>query len=339
MNKNGNILINRTINIMKATRIMFAMVVAIVAMTGCNSGETSTPLGKLCGVYATIAENNQEVADAYQEMYKAPREQQVALHEKAVQLFKQKQAENNELGEKAKTLAEQLQGTELACEVDPALGYTVNKLIFARVDANDKLANIVLKGEVNGNASGFAYILMLNRNGVVTRTVGQITDNTLTINFRVTTNDGPETALAYGSVTSIRIITEVEYRTGKAPAESAVTEDAAVSEEPAEPEGEPAYIGDDETCESLVVNGITIKKGDPIVETLKKFKNVTWEYNADSGVIAYIGNVWIVVDEVDDLTPKGREFMNGIYSDMVPDLQFSVDYIKPAAKIKELHDQ
>jgi hypothetical protein len=324
---------------MKTFKIMFVMAIAIIAMTGCNNSESSTPLGKLCGIYVTIAENNQEVADAYQEMYKAPREQQVALHEKAVQLFKQKQAENNELGEKAKTLAEQLQGTELACEADPALGYTVNKLIFARVDANDKLANIVLKGEVNGSASGFAYILMLNRNGVVTHTVGQSTDNTLTINFRVTTNDGPETALAYGSVTSIRIITEMEYRTGKAPAESAVTEDAAVSEEPAEPEGEPAYIGDDETCESLVVNGITIKKGAPIVETLKKFKNVTWEYNADCGVIAYIGNVWIVVDEADDLNAKGIEFMKGIYSDIEPNIQFSIDYIKPTAKIKEFHNQ
>jgi hypothetical protein len=330
---------------MKTFKIMFVMAIAIIAMTGCNNSESSTPLGKLCGIYVTIAENNQEVADAYQEMYKAPREQQVALHEKATQLFKQKQTENNELGEKAKTLAEQLQGTELACEVDPALGYTVDKLIFARVDANDKLANIVLKGEVNGNASGFAYILMLNRNGVATRTVGQITDNTLTINFRVTTNDGPETALAYGSVTSIRIITEVEYRTGKAPAESAVTEDAAVSEESAEPEAdaepEPAYVGDDNsaTSESLVVEGVTIKNGAPIVETLKKFKKISWEYNADFGIIAHIGDAWIVVDEADDLTPQGREFMNGIYSDMVPDLQFSIAYIKPTAKIKEFHNQ
>jgi hypothetical protein len=313
---------------------MFAMVVAIVAMTGCNGGESSTPLGELCGVYATIAENNQEVAQAFQEAYKAPREKQELLHEKASLLSKQKIAENQKLGEDAKAIAEQLQGTEIACEVDPALGYTVDKLIFSRVDAVDKLANIVLKGEINGSASGFVSVLMLNHNGVAVSTLGQITNNVVSINFRITTNNGPETARAYGSVTSIKLLS---YG-GKAPTASAATDDASAAEESAEPEPEPAYVGDDATSESLVVDGITIKKGDATVETLKKFKNVTWEYNADCGVIAYIGNAWIVVDEVDDLTPQGREFMNGIYSDMVPDLQFSIDYIKPTAKIKELHN-
>ena len=106
-------------------------------------------------------------------------------------------------------------------------------------------------------------------------------------------------------------------------------------------ESAPDNVTDDNSATSgdLVVEGVTIKKGAPTVETLKKFKNVTWEYNADFGIIAHIGDAWIVVDEVDDLTPQGREFMNGIYSDMVPDLQFSVDYIKPTAKIKEFHDQ
>jgi hypothetical protein len=329
---------------MKASRIMFAMVVAMVAMTGCNSGESSTPLGKLCGIYATIAENNQEVANAFEEMYKAPREKQVVLNEKASQLYKQKQTENQELGEEAKTIAEQLQGTEMACEVDPALGYTVDKLIFATVDAGEKLANIVLKGEINGSASGFAYILMLNRNGdTVTRTIGSITENALSINFRITTNNGPEVARTYSTVTSIKVITENEYRTGKAPTESAAIENAATPEESVEPEAEPepAYIGDDNSAmsESMVVDGVTIKKGAPIAETLKKFKKISWEYNADFGIIAHIGDAWIVVDEADDLTPQGREFMNGIYSDMVPDLQFSINYIKPTAKIKEFHDR
>jgi hypothetical protein len=318
---------------MKTFKIMFAMVVAIVAMTGCNGGESSTPLGELCDVYATIAENNQEVAQAFQEAYKAPREKQELLHEKAALLSRQKIAENQKLGEEAKAIAARLQGTEIACEVDPALGYTIDKLVVSRVDAGDKLATVVLKGEINGNASGVVNVIMLNRNGVAAGTLADITDNAVNINFRITTNNGPETARAYGSVTSIKI---TNHTTGK---ESAATADAAAAEESAEPEPEPAYVGDDETCESLVVDGITIKKGDPTVETLKKFKNVTWEYNADCGIIAYIGTAWIVVDEVDDLTPQGREFMNGIYSGMVPDLQFSLDYIKPTAKITELHNQ
>jgi hypothetical protein len=122
--------------------------------------------------------------------------------------------------------------------------------------------------------------------------------------------------------------------------QATTAEDLVEPEEP-EAEPEPAYTGEGESApgKSMVVDGITIKKGDPTVETLKKFKNVTWEYNADCGIIAYIGNAWIVVDEADDLTPQGREFMNGIYSDMVPDLQFSIAYIKPTAKIKELHNQ
>jgi hypothetical protein len=329
---------------MKTFKIMFVMAIAIIAMTGCNNSESSTPFGKLCDIYATIAENNQEVYKAFQEAYKAPRDQQELLNEKASLLYKQKEVENQKLGEEAKAVAEQLQGTEMACEVDPALGYTVDKLIFATVDTNDKLANIVLKGEVNGSASDFAYILMLNRNGdVVTRTVGSITENVLRINFRITTHNGSEVARTYSTVTSIKVITETEYKTGKAPTESATMENASTSEESVEPDAdaEPAYVGDDNsaTSESLVVEGVTIKKGAPIVETLKKFKNVTWEYNADRGVIAYIGNVWIVVDEADDLNAKGIEFMKGIYSDIEPNIQFSIDYIKPTAKIKEFHNQ
>jgi hypothetical protein len=117
------------------------------------------------------------------------------------------------------------------------------------------------------------------------------------------------------------------------------TESETAVEDMVEPEPENVTDDNSATSGDLVVEGVAIKKGAPIAETLKKFKKISWEYNADFGIIARIGDAWIVVDEADDITPQGREFMNTITSDMVPDLQFSINYIKPTAKIKEFHDK
>jgi hypothetical protein len=73
------------------------------------------------------------VANAFQEVYKAPLDQQELLNERALQLHIQTQTENHKFGEEVKAVAEQLQGTEMACEVVTALGSTVDKMIFATV--------------------------------------------------------------------------------------------------------------------------------------------------------------------------------------------------------------
>ena len=326
---------------MKKSGIALALAVVLMAMTGCGGGSSSTPLGKLCDVYAQIAENKQDIADAVQAAYKAPKEQQQALMEKANLDGQQKNALNKELGKKAEELGAALQGTEIPVEVDPALGYKVEKMTFAVVEAQENFANIVLKGAAVGSVPGRAYVLMLNKNGeVVTKTLASLSENALTVNFLISTTKGPEVAREYADVVSLKVVTEAEYKTGVAPTESANAEAApeeAVEPETVEPEA--AFTGDDNASAagSLTVNGIEIKKGDPIAATLRKFNNVTWEYNADFGVIAHVGNVWIVIDEADDLTPQGKEFMSGIYSDIEPDLKFSVDYIKPTAKISQVN--
>ena len=317
------------------------MVIALYVMTGCSGGSSSTPLGKLCDVYAQIAENKQEAANAVQEAYKAPKEQQQVLMEKANLNCQQLNALNQELAKKAEELGAALQGTEIPIEVDPALGYKVEKMTFSIVEANENFANIVLKGEAAGSVPGRAYVLMLNKNGeVVTKTLSSLSENALTVNFLISTIKGPEVAREYADVVSLKVVTEAEYKTGVAPTEPANVE--AVSTEVVEPEvvePEATHTGVDNASASgaLTVNGIEIKKGEPIAATLRKFNNVTWEYNADFGVIAHVGNVWIVIDEANDLTPQGKDFMSGIYSDMEPDLKFSVDYIKPTAKISQIN--
>ena len=325
---------------MKKSRITLVLVIALFAMTSCNSGNSYTPLGKLCDIYAQIAVNKQEVANAYQEAYNAPKNQQEALMLKVNVLFQQKDAENKELAKKAEALGAALQGTEIPVEVDPALGYNVEKMTFAIVQAHDQLANIVLKGEATGCAPGFAYIYMLDNKGeVIIKILGSTRDNALSLNFRITVNDDTEDAREYAKVASLKVVTEAEYKTGVAPAVSAENTTEEAIEPESDPEPEAAYSGDDNasSSESLTINGIEIKEGDPIAATLRKFDNVTWEYNADFGVIAHIGNAWIVIDEANDLTPQGTEFMSGIYSDIEPDLKFSVDYIKPTAKISQIN--
>ena len=140
--------------------------------------------------------------------------------------------------------------------------------------------------------------------------------------------------------------TTMECDSVETPAESAT--DEIISEGTAEPEAEPAQepepagYGDDSrssSAKSLTVNGVAIKKGEPIAATLRKFNDIHWEYTADYGITAYVGNVGIHIDEYEDLTAQGMEFMKGVYSDIEPDLKFSVDYIKPTAKISQIFEQ
>lgn len=67
--------------------ILFVCAIAMLCglFTGCSG--SSEPLKGLAEVYAEIADNNQEVADAMQAVYKAGRDEQQSLHEKATKLF------------------------------------------------------------------------------------------------------------------------------------------------------------------------------------------------------------------------------------------------------------
>lgn len=328
---------------MKSFKTLACISMLLMLITSCASSNSSTPLGQICNVYAEIAENKQEWTNAFQEVYTAPRDQQEALQKKAETIAQECQERNKQLAEQAKTLGAELQGTTIPCAVDPSLGFKLEQLEFANVNATENLCNIMLKGNVADATPGMVYVFMLNEDGDVLEKVrGSLADGSVRINFRITTDKGPAAAQAYGAVTSLKIVTESEFMTGKAPSAAEDASDPQELEEPTpDDEPEPAYAGNDSennAAASVIVDGVTIRQGAPLVETLRKLKKITWDYNADFGVIATVGNVWITIDE-SDLTKKGQDIINAIPSDMENNIAFSVDYIKTSAKISRFEAQ
>lgn len=88
-------------------------------------------------------------------------------------------------------------------------------------------------------------------------------------------------------------------------------------------------------AKSIDAGGTTITVGAPLAKTLKKAKDVTFDYNADHGVSAVIGNKVIIEIPDEDITKEGQDFVNAILSDISPDIDFKITYIKPSAKIKD----
>lgn len=103
---------------------------------------------------------------------------------------------------------------------------------------------------------------------------------------------------------------------------------------------EPVYLGNDKSkeVEAATTGEVKIEKGANLVAVLRGSKGVTYEYNADSGIWAHVGNVSIIIDE-DQLNAKGIEFINSILSDIEPNLAFSPDYLKPDAKILQIEKE
>lgn len=103
---------------------------------------------------------------------------------------------------------------------------------------------------------------------------------------------------------------------------------------------EPVYQGNDESkeVEAATTGEVKIEKGANLVAVLRGSKGVAYEYNADSGIWAHVGNVSIIIDE-DQLNAKGIEFINSILSDIEPNLAFSPDYLKPDAKILQIEKE
>lgn len=326
---------------MKKISIYAAIAIVLSMMASCGGGESSTPLGQLCDVYAELAENKLEVANAFGDVYRASGAEQQSLQEIAVSLSKEMDNKNEALANKAAELGAQLQGTEIPCEVSSDLGFTVDKAFFATVNAQPNLANIVIEANVSGDANKTQYILMIDGHGdILNRMMGTCSENTIRINFRITTDKGPNTARNYGAVRSLRIVSEAEYKGQKT--ESDVDSSEAVNTGGDNEEiTEAAFTGENETsntAESVTVNGVTISKGANLVETLKKFKNITWDYNADFGVTATVENVWLVIEET-DLTQAGQDIINAIPSDMENNIKFSIEYIKPSAKVGQFEAQ
>jgi len=325
---------------MKTISMFASAVLLFLCLAGCSS--STAPMAELCNVYMEIAENNQRQSDAYQAVYKASKEEQQGLMEKATAISKEVMADNEKLAEKAAQLGKQLQGTEIKCEASPSLGYKIENAVFATVDAQPKFANIIVEANVTGQPEEKPYFIFKDSEGnVVYKTIGSLSDGKVLVNFRITIiNKGPELAGKLAKVTSMSVVTQSEYENGvdmSATAEPVA--DTVETEAVAEPE--PAYEAGSENesaGKSVVVEGVAIQNGANLAETLKKFKRITWDYNADFGVSATVGNVWIVIDDA-DLTAEGQNVINAIPSDIADNIKFSVDYIKPSAKIKRFEVQ
>ena len=83
----------------------------------------------------------------------------------------------------------------------------------------------------------------------------------------------------------------------------------------------------EKNVKSTQAGGTTIAVGESLAETLRKAKGVTFEYNADYGVACNIGKVYI--------TKAGLDYVNSLTSDIEPNIDFKLEYIKPSAKIKD----
>ncbi len=90
----------------------------------------------------------------------------------------------------------------------------------------------------------------------------------------------------------------------------------------------------EKNVKSTQAGGTTISVGEPLAETLRKAKGVTFEYNADYGVACNIGKVYISIPD-EDITKAGLDYVNSLTSDIEPNIDFKLEYIKPSAKIKD----
>lgn len=316
------------------------MLALVVLLTGCSSNER-TPLKELAEAYAEIADNNQEVMDAFQAVYKASRDEQETLQQKAISLSGEVKNKNASLAEKAKNLATELQGSEILCEASQALGITAQNASFTTVDAGDKLANIVIDVAVEGEPNGTPYFQLKDGEEVLYKSAARYSDGKVFINFRLTTNKGAtdaERSRLLAKTKSILLVTADESKAGViSNATPATEQEIAQEQDAASNEPEPAFegLGESNSVETATTGGDEIKKGANLVAALKAAGNVTYDYNADSGIWAHVGNVWIVIDE-DQLNRKGIDFINSIVSDMAHNIKFSPDMLKPDAKILQI---
>ncbi|MDE5628876.1 MAG: hypothetical protein K2I69_04885 [Muribaculaceae bacterium] len=224
---------------------IFTIVIAFVLCmitAGCSgSGE---PLKELAEVYAEMAGNNQEVADAMQAVYKAGRDEQQSLHEKATKLFEEKKSDNERLAKKAEEIGAKLQGAEIECKSSDAMAIEIQGAVFSTVNAQDKVCNIVIKISCSQPSSDTYCLMMDKDNNLLWKTPARYSDGALAVNFRLTSqnNKAKESDLIYGKLNHIVVVTQAEYY---ADAVGAVTQN-----DKTEPEPEPTYQGDDE-CTSF----------------------------------------------------------------------------------------
>lgn len=296
------------------------------AMMLCSCGDSKSKLTEIAEAYAQISENQAKYAEGYRALYDLPRDKQEAELNALNAKAEKWKAENISLAQKVEQIVDVLIDTDFPCKATENSGITVKSAKFttakAKVSQNYNgmggcSANFVITVEYEGTLAGNPkFSLMAGDNVVYNSPCGVSQDGKLTLNFRINLQNANQ----YVGVDAIRIECD------------GVAQNVNAGEET-----ETAYQGnDDAKSVSNAGNGIAV--GANLKAALESASNVIYEYNADSGIWAAIGNVAIVIDE-DQLTQAGIDFIAAIPSDIAPNIAFKPEYVKPDAKILQIEAQ
>lgn len=297
------------------TKILFCALASMGILCSCGGGKSK--LAEIAEAYTQIGVNNEKYAEGYRALYEMPKDKQEAELNALNSKNEKWQAENESLAKKTEKLASDLLGTDFPCSATENSGITVKSARFTTASSDGKVANFVITVDFEGQLNGKPYFSLMAGDQSVYRSLGSLKDNgQLSVNFRINLKN----ARTFAAVEAMRIEVEVNGSIGQ--------------EVQQQTETEPVYQGDgDGNAIQNAGNGIVV--GANLANILRNASNVTYEYNADSGIWATIGNVAIIIDE-DQLNQSGIDFISGIESDIAPDIAFKPEYVKADARINQI---
>lgn len=330
------------------SRVMSALIagIAMFMMSGCSSDTKSGPFAEVAELYAKMSDNVVEMNTKIAEINSVKGGISESAQKAVGKLMKSTIEKNEALSEKAKALAEAMQGMAVEAGASEASGLQIDGGTVQRVLTNKSAARIILSIPYSGvPAEELLPCFLLDKDNVVlSRSISRVTGDNISMTLLISGSnekDAKYNRKVIAKLTKIMIVSRQEYDSGKiftaAPkaegeADETVVADGEMVDGPDTTMGDMAGEGDVAT-----VNGVKIAAGMPLVETLKKVgANLNWAYNEDYGLSVTVGNVWILIPD-EQVTKKGMEIIDNY--DGFDDLQFSLDYISPKAKIEEMQIQ
>lgn len=301
-------------------KIKFLSCVLMSMAMLCSCGGGKSKLAEIADAYVQIGANNEKYAEGYRALYEMPKDKQEAALNDLNSKNATWQAENETLAKKAEKLASDLLDTNFPCTASENSGITIKSARFTTATSNGKVANFVITIDYEGTLNGKPYFSLMTGDQSIYRSIATLKDNgQITVNFRINFQN----ARTFTAVDAMRIEGE---------------DNCSIHQDELR-QAEPESIDQEDNSRNTIQNGGSdIVVGANLVNTLRNASNVTYDYNADSGIWAMIANVAIVIDE-DQLNQKGRDFLSGIYSDMASDIAFKPEYVKPDAKINRIEKQ
>ena len=318
----------------------------MIVLSGCGSDTKSGPFAEVAELYAKMSDNVAEMKTKIAEINSVKGGISESAQKAAGELMKSTIEKNEALSEKAKALAEAMQGMAVEAGASEASGLQIDGGTVQRVLTNKSAARIILSIPYSGvPAEELLPCFLLDKDNVVlSRSISRVTGDNISMTLLISGSnekDAKYNREVIAKLTKIMIVSRQEYERGEiftaapkaeAEAKETVATDGGMVDGPDTTMGDMAGEGDVAT-----VNGVKIAVGMPLVETLKKVGgNLSWGYSEDYGLGVVVGNVWILIPD-EQVTAKGMEIIDNY--DGMDDLQFSIDYISPKAKIEEMQIQ